>query len=90
MVQYRTKISHIIIIFAVCIYSLIIIKKTCLVDIATPYHRFMRQVIDETIRLSTLAPYAARYSNKDAVVCGHTIKGWHTCDSSTWGGAKKP
>ena len=34
----------------------------------------MRQVIDETIRLSTLAPYAAHYSNKDAVVCGHTIK----------------
>ena len=37
-------------------------------------HRFMRQVMDETLRLSTLGPYAARYSNKDIVVCGHTIK----------------
>ena len=34
----------------------------------------MRQVMDETLRLSTLGPYAARYSNKDIVVCGHTIK----------------
>lgn len=34
---------------------------------------FMRQVEDETLRLSTLAPWAARYSDKDVVVCGYHI-----------------
>ena len=34
---------------------------------------FMRQVQDETLRLSTLAPWAARYSNKDITIEGHVI-----------------
>lgn len=33
----------------------------------------MRQVEDETLRLSTLAPWAARYSDKDVWVCGYRI-----------------
>ena len=33
----------------------------------------MRQVQDETLRLSTLAPWAARYSNQDVVACGHKV-----------------
>ena len=33
----------------------------------------MRQVQDETLRLSTLGPYAARYSNKDITIGGHVI-----------------
>jgi cytochrome P450 len=33
----------------------------------------MRQVQDETLRLSTLAPWAARYSNKDVTVCGYKV-----------------
>lgn len=37
------------------------------------FARFMRQVQDETLRLSTLAPWAARYSDKDVWVCGHRV-----------------
>ena len=33
----------------------------------------MRQVMDETLRMSTLAPYAARYSDRDMVVDGYTV-----------------
>ena len=33
----------------------------------------MRQVQDETLRLSTLAPWAARYADKDVRVCGYSI-----------------
>ena len=33
----------------------------------------MRQVEDETLRLSTLAPFAARYSDKDVVVCDYAV-----------------
>ena len=33
----------------------------------------MRQVQDETLRLSTLAPWAARYSNKDITIEDHVI-----------------
>lgn len=33
----------------------------------------MRQVEDETLRLSTLAPWSARYSDKDLVVCGYHV-----------------
>ena len=33
----------------------------------------MRQVQDETLRLSTLGPYAARYSNKEVTIEGHVI-----------------
>ena len=33
----------------------------------------MRQVEDETLRLSTLAPFAARYSDKDMLVCGYNM-----------------
>ena len=36
-------------------------------------HRFLRQVQDETLRLSTLAPWAARYSDEDVTVCGYKI-----------------
>ena len=35
--------------------------------------RFMRQVQDETLRLSTLAPWAGRYSDKDVNVCGYLV-----------------
>ncbi len=33
----------------------------------------MRQVEDETLRLSTLAPWAARYADKDIEVCGYKV-----------------
>ena len=33
----------------------------------------MRQIQDETLRFSTLAPWAARYSNKDMTIEGHVI-----------------
>lgn len=33
----------------------------------------MRQVQDETLRLSTLAPWSARYSDKEVVVCGYRV-----------------
>ena len=33
----------------------------------------MRQVQDETLRLSTLAPWAARYGDKDVKVCGYQV-----------------
>ena len=33
----------------------------------------MRQVIDEGLRASVLAPWSARYSEYDIVVGGHTI-----------------
>ena len=33
----------------------------------------MRQVQDETLRLSTLGPYAARYGNEDITIEGHVI-----------------
>ena len=35
--------------------------------------RFLRQVQDETIRLSTLGPWAARYSDEDVTLCGYTV-----------------
>ena len=34
---------------------------------------FMRQIQDETLRLSTLAPWSARYGNKDMIIEGHVI-----------------
>lgn len=34
---------------------------------------FMRQVQDETLRLSTLGPFAARYSDEEVMVCGYHI-----------------
>ena len=34
---------------------------------------FLRQLQDETLCLSTLAPWAARYSNKDITIEGHVI-----------------
>jgi len=33
----------------------------------------MRQVQDETLRMTTLAPYAARYSDKDISVDGYMV-----------------
>ena len=33
----------------------------------------MRQVQDETLRLSTLAPWGARYSDSDVTVCGYKV-----------------
>ena len=33
----------------------------------------MRQVQDETLRMSTLGPYAARYSDEPVNVAGHTV-----------------
>ncbi len=33
----------------------------------------MRQVIDEALRTSVLAPWAARFSEYDIVVAGHII-----------------
>ena len=35
--------------------------------------RFMRQVQDETLRLSTLGPWSGRYSDKDVSVCGYLV-----------------
>jgi len=35
--------------------------------------KYMKQVIDESLRCSVLAPYAARYSDYDIVVGGHII-----------------
>ena len=36
---------------------------------------YLRQVIDETLRCSVLAPYVARYSDDDTVLSGHHIPG---------------
>ena len=36
-------------------------------------HRYLRQVLDESLRMSTLAPYAARYCDHDIVVGGYCI-----------------
>ena len=36
-------------------------------------HRYLRQVQDEVLRLSTLAPYAARFSEDDITVGGYPI-----------------
>lgn len=36
-------------------------------------HRYMRKVQDETLRLSTLAPYAARISEEEIGVCGYNV-----------------
>ena len=33
----------------------------------------MRQIQVETLRLSTLTPWAARYSDKDIMIKGHVI-----------------
>eukprot|EP00794_Sanderia_malayensis_P003260 gene3260-3741_t len=35
--------------------------------------KYMRQVIDEALRASVLAPWAARYSDYDIIVSGHVI-----------------
>ena len=35
--------------------------------------RYLRQVLDEALRVSTLAPYAARYSDHDITVGGYFI-----------------
>ena len=35
--------------------------------------RFMRQVQDETLRLSTLGPWTGRQSDKDVSVCGYLV-----------------
>lgn len=34
---------------------------------------YLRQVFDETLRLSALAPFAARYSDHDIVVGGYKV-----------------
>ena len=33
----------------------------------------MRQVQDETLRMSTLAPWSARSSDEDVQVCGYNV-----------------
>ena len=33
----------------------------------------MRQVLDETLRLNTLATYSGRYSDEDESACGYQI-----------------
>ncbi len=37
------------------------------------FHRYMRQVLDETLRCSTLAPYAARFQDMDIELGGHKL-----------------
>ncbi len=37
------------------------------------YCSLLRQVLDETLRLSALAPYAARYSDHDITAGGYKI-----------------
>ena len=41
--------------------------------------RYLRQVQDEVLRVSTLAPFAARFSDEEVVVGGYTLppKVWH-------------
>jgi cytochrome P450 family 20 subfamily A len=34
---------------------------------------YLRQILDETLRFSTLAPYAARYSDHDTVIGGYSV-----------------
>ena len=36
-------------------------------------HSYLRQVLDETLRMSALAPYAARYSDHDITVGGYKV-----------------
>ena len=49
------------------------------VTVSLQYHvichqiRFLRQVQDETIRLSTLASYSARYCDEDITICSYKI-----------------
>ena len=35
--------------------------------------RYLRQVQDEVLRVSTLAPFAARFSDEEVVVGGYTL-----------------
>ena len=35
--------------------------------------RYLRKVQDETLRLSTLASYAARFAEEDISVCGYNV-----------------
>ena len=42
-------------------------------DKAFVLFRYARQVVDETMRCSVLAPFAARFSEYDMVVGGHVI-----------------
>jgi len=37
------------------------------------FYRLLRQVLNETLRISVLAPYAARYSDDDIVAGGYHI-----------------
>ena len=37
------------------------------------FNRLLRQVLNEVLRLSVLAPYAARYSDEDIVAGGYLI-----------------
>ena len=37
------------------------------------FNRLLRQVLNEVLRLSVIAPYAARYSDEDIVAGGYLI-----------------
>ena len=43
------------------------------VTVVCVLHRLLRQVLNETLRLSVLAPFAARYSDDDIVAGGYSI-----------------
>ena len=47
-----------------------LINVTNLIDFMS---RYLKKVVDEGMRCSTLAPFAARYSNYDIIVGGHVI-----------------
>lgn len=39
-----------------------------------PSYRYLLAVLNETQRLTPLAPFAARYSEKDMILGGYTVK----------------
>ena len=48
-----------------------VLTQSALLDRCLP--RYMRQVLDETLRACTLGPWAGRVSDKDLMVAGHSI-----------------
>ena len=51
---------------------MLILRETFLQVIFLPFS-YLRQVLDESLRMSTLAPYSGRFSDTDIVVGGYLI-----------------
>ena len=53
-----------------CLHALALVLCVCVSQLSC---RYMRQVQNETLRLSTLAPYAARFSETETAVAGYSV-----------------